>query len=86
MKNRILLCMMSFAMTPACVPTIVMIDRTTLIEEESSGDWPDLDKVTAKKSVDFKPDVLPPSAVDKRKERAYQVIDGDYSLSSQSRK
>jgi hypothetical protein len=63
-----------------------MIDRTTLIEEESSGDWPELDKVTAKKSADFKPDVLPPSAVDKRKERAYQVIDGDYSLSPQIRK
>jgi hypothetical protein len=70
----------------ACVPTIVVIDRTTLIEEESSGDWPDLDKATSQKAVDFRPNVLPPSATDKRKERAYQVIDGDYSLSTPSKR
>jgi hypothetical protein len=63
-----------------------MIDRTTLIEEESAGDWPDLDKAANQKAVDFRPNVLPPSATEKRKERAYQVIDGDYSLSAPSKK
>jgi hypothetical protein len=74
------------SLTVACVPTLVVIDRTTLIEEESSGDWPELDKTTMKKSVDFRPNVLPPSATDKRKDRAYQVIDGDYSLSTPSKR
>jgi hypothetical protein len=67
----------------ACVPTLVVIDRTTLIEEESAGDWPDLDNAAQQKSVDFRPVVLPPGAVEKRRERAYQVMDGDYSLKPQ---
>ncbi|MBM3380961.1 MAG: hypothetical protein FJY29_00775 [Betaproteobacteria bacterium] len=86
MRISILL-LSSFAlMSVACVPTLVVIDRTTLIEEESSGDWPDLDKAVNQKAVDFRPNVLPPSATDKRKERAYQVIDGDYSLSTSSKR
>ena len=86
MKLKVLLSTILLSFSVACVPTLVVIDRTTLIEEESSGDWPELDKATEQKSVDFRPNVLPPSAVDKRKERAYQVIDGDYSLSTQIRK
>lgn len=70
----------------ACVPTLVMIDRTTLIEEESAGDWPDLEKSALNKSVDFRPVVLPPGSTEKRKERAYQVMDGDYSLNSQNQR
>jgi hypothetical protein len=66
----------------ACVPTLVMIDRTTLIEEESAGDWPDLEKSASQKSVDFRPVVLPPGSTEKRRERAYQVMDGDYSLNT----
>ena len=27
---------------PACAPKIYVIDRPTLMEEESGGDWPDL--------------------------------------------
>jgi hypothetical protein len=70
----------------ACVPTLVMIDRTTLIEEESSGDWPDLDKNFDRKSVDFRPSVLPPASTEKRRERAYQVMDGDYSLNAPNKR
>jgi len=86
MKLSALLSIFLLPFSVACVPTLVVIDRTTLIEEESSGDWPELDKATGQKAVDFRPSVLPPSATDKRKERAYQVIDGDYSLSTQIRK
>jgi hypothetical protein len=70
----------------ACVPTLVMIDRTTLIEEESAGDWPDLEKSASQKSVDFRPVVLPPGSTEKRRERAYQVMDGDYSLKTQNQR
>jgi hypothetical protein len=70
----------------SCVPTIVVIDRTTLIEEESSGAWPDFDAQLNQQALDFRPSVLPPSENDKRNERAYKVIDGDYSLTTQSKK
>lgn len=70
----------------ACVPTLVVIDRTTLIEEESAGDWPDLEKAAVQKSVDLRPVVLPPGSTEKRKERAYQVMDGDYSLGSKTQR
>lgn len=86
MKMSALLSIFLLPFSVACVPTLVVIDRTTLIEEESSGDWPELDKAAGQKAVDFRPSVLPPSSTDKRKERAYQVIDGDYSLSTQTRK
>lgn len=69
-----------------CVPTLVMIDRTTLIEEESSGDWPDLEKTAEQKSVDFRPVILPPGSTEKRKERAYQVMDGDYTLTPKNQR
>lgn len=74
------------ALLPACVPTLVVIDRTTLIEEESAGDWPDLEKSAQQKAVDFRPVVLPPGSTEKRKERAYQVMDGDYSLSTKNQR
>lgn len=73
-------------LSTSCVPTIVMIDRTTLIEEESSGAWPDFDAQLNKQATGFQPSVLPPSETDKRSERAYQVINGDYSLAVPSQK
>lgn len=74
------------SVTVGCVPTLVMIDRTTLIEEESAGDWPDLEKSTQQKAVDFRPVILPPGSTEKRKERAYQVMDGDYSLTPKNQR
>ena len=70
----------------SCVPTLVVIDRTTLIEEESSGAWPEFDAQVNQQALDFKPVVLPPSENDKRNERAYKVINGDYSLATQIQK
>lgn len=84
--KKILIALAFAQLTSACVPTLVVIDRTTLIEEESAGDWPDLDKVAGQKAVDFRPSVLPPASTEKRKQRAYQVIDGDYSLGNQMKK
>jgi hypothetical protein len=85
MKLKKLVFVSSF-LSVACVPTIVVIDRTTLIEEESSGAWPDFDAQMNQQALDFKPVVLPPSETDKRSERAYTVINGDYSLTTQSQK
>lgn len=76
--------MIAFSAVVGCVPTLVVIDRTTLIEEESAGDWPDVEKTFNQKSVDFRPVVLPPGSTEKRKERAYQVMDGDYTLNPKS--
>ncbi|NBW80142.1 hypothetical protein EBR21_00155 [bacterium] len=85
MKKTLLLCAFAFGIV-GCVPTLVVIDRTTLIEEESSGDWPDLERSAAQKAVDFRPTVLPPGSTEKRKERAYQVMDGDYTLNPSSKR
>ncbi|MFZ9519015.1 MAG: hypothetical protein ACO3A4_00915 [Silvanigrellaceae bacterium] len=85
MKKAIFVCAAALALV-GCVPTLVVIDRTTLIEEESSGDWPDLEKAAEQKSVDFRPTVLPPGATEKRKEKAYQVMDGDYTLNQSNKR
>lgn len=85
MNWKILVFLSAFSAV-ACVPTIVVIDRTTLIEEESSGAWPDFDANVNQQALDFKPVVLPPSETNKRNERAYKVINGDYSLATQSQK
>ncbi|MEN9825736.1 MAG: hypothetical protein RI953_1481 [Pseudomonadota bacterium] len=85
MKKTLLFCAFAFGLV-GCVPTLVVIDRTTLIEEESSGDWPELEKAATQKSVDFRPTVLPPGSTEKRKERAYQVMDGDYTLNQPNKR
>lgn len=84
--NTKLVCFFCGFFATACVPTIVVIDRTTLIEEESSGAWPEFDAQLNKQALDFKPSVLPPSETDKRNERAYKVINGDYSLATPTQK
>lgn len=28
----------------ACVPTLVIVDRASVIEEESAGDWPEIER------------------------------------------
>lgn len=83
---KVTLTLLLVGLCSACVPTLVVIDRTTLIEEESAGDWPELEKSAQQKAVDFRPVVLPPASTEKRKERAYQVMDGDYSLSKKSQR
>ena len=49
----------------SCTPKIYLIDRQTVLEQEASGNWPELDKVFYAESMKPGPTELPQTGDDK---------------------
>jgi hypothetical protein len=69
----------------ACVnlPDVYLIDRHTVMEEEASGEWPELESRFRQQAVKSGPTNLAEEPMEQRKERAFRVLNGEFSKAEQ---
>lgn len=67
----------SFALLSSCAPTIHVVDRHTVLEDEAAGEWPDFEKQLKAGSTQPLPVPYPKSAVSTHKKRLYNVLDAE---------
>ena len=61
----------------ACSPTIYVVDRHTVLEDEAAGEWPDFEKQMKTGSTQPLPVPFSKTAVNARRKRLYNVLDGE---------
>lgn len=77
--NRFLAALMLVSLLGAgCAPTIHVMDRHTVLEDEAAGDWPDFDQQVKAASTQPLPVQFPKTAVNGHKKRLYNVLDGEF--------
>ena len=66
----------------ACVnlPDVYLIDRHTVMEEEASGEWPELESRFRQQAVKSGPSNLAEETVERRRERAFRVLNGEFPV------
>jgi hypothetical protein len=66
----------------ACVnlPNVYLIDRHTVMEEEASGEWPELEARFRQQAVKSGPTDLAEEPLERRKDRAFRVLNGEFSM------
>jgi len=69
----------------ACVslPDVYLIDRHTVMEEEASGEWPELEARFRQQAVKSGPTNLAEEPLEQRKERAFRVLNGEFTKTGQ---
>jgi len=66
-----------FLLFTGCAPKIYVIDRQTVFEEEAAGQWPQFDQEILSKSKATGPTPFPKTPVNARKQRLYNVLNGE---------
>lgn len=61
----------------SCAPKIYVIDRQTVFEEEAAGQWPQFDQEILNKAKVSGPTPFPKTPVNVRKQRLYNVLNGE---------
>ena len=64
-------------MATACAPKIYVIDRQTVFEQESAGDWPQFEKQLTEKSVARGPTDFGLIPMTQKKAKLYKVLNGE---------
>lgn len=82
---KILFSLLTAISLSACisVPDVYLIDRHTVMESESSGEWPELEKRFLDKSVAKGPTNLPKEPKENRKKKAFSVLNGEMPTETQ---
>lgn len=65
------------------LPDVYLIDRHTVMEEEASGEWPQLESRFRQQAVKSGPTNLADEPLKQRKERAFQVLNGEFTKTGQ---
>ena len=68
----------------ACAPKVYVIDRATILEEESGGDWPSVDEAQRKKLLKTSPAALRTTEGMGQKEKLTRILEPDESVSTVS--
>ncbi len=61
----------------ACTPKIVVLDRQTILEQESAGEWPEIESQLYQNSSSLGPIPFPTTPLSPQKERLYHVLNGE---------
>ena len=69
-----------------CAPTIHVVDRHTILEDEAAGEWPDFDKQLESASTEPLPVPFPKTAVNAKRKRLYNVLDGEFVPQTSAKK
>lgn len=69
----------------ACAPKVYVIDRATILEEESGGDWPSVDEAQRKKLLKTSPTALKTLDGSGRKEKLTRILEPDESVTAATR-
>lgn len=70
----------------ACVqlPPVYLVDRHTVMELEASGEWPELEQRLHKQSLSMGPVQLSKDPIERRRERAFRVLNSEYTTANES--
>lgn len=79
MKNLILTLPLLFL--AACAPKVYVIDRATILEEESGGEWPNIDQAQRQKLLKTSPTAQKTSDRSGQKEKLTRILEPDESVS-----
>jgi len=60
------------------IPDVYLIDRHTVMEEEASGEWPQLEQRFSQLAVKPGPTNLTKEPSSQRRERAFRVLNGEF--------
>lgn len=69
------------ALLSGCAPTLYVVDRPILLEEQAAGEWPDLEKESESQAASHKPVQLMPQQMERGGERVLQTLEGEPSIS-----
>lgn len=72
-------------LSTACAPKVYVIDRATLLEEESGGEWPQIDELQRKKLLKTSPAALKSLDGSTQKEKLTRILEPDESIPSDSK-
>lgn len=72
-KKTLFLLLLPLTMT-ACAPSIYVLDRPTILQEEASGNWVDYEKQLLSKSMEKGASFLPEGQ--RKEKRAYLFLEG----------
>lgn len=72
----------SAAFASGCAPTLYLIDRPTMLEEQAAGEWHDLEKDAETAAVRSKPEPIPASEMGRGDERVLQTLPGEPGVSA----
>lgn len=65
----------------ACAPKVYVIDRATILEEESGGEWPNVDQAQRQKLLKTSPTAQKTSDRSGQKEKLTRILEPDESVS-----
>ncbi len=79
MRNRMQrICLVGFVFVcGGCAPTLYLIDRPTILEEQAAGDWHDLERETEPAVLKNKPEAFAPHLMGRGGERVLQTLPGE---------
>ncbi len=63
----------------ACAPKVYLVDRQTVLEVQSSGDWPELDRAATASAMEPGPKALRKTSDTPDKRAALRVLPSDES-------
>jgi hypothetical protein len=73
----------TFVSISACAPKVYVIDRATILEEESGGTWPNVDQAQRQKLLKTSPTAQKTSDRSGQKEKLTRILEPDESVSGQ---
>lgn len=82
-KSTIALCLIALALS-ACSPKVYVIDRATVLEQESGGEWPDVDAALKDRLVKTSPSAVKTSEASDRKNKLTRQLEPDQSVKTPS--
>ena len=62
------------------LPDVYLIDRHTVMEEEASGEWPELEARFRQQAVKSGPTNLAKETTERRRERAFRMLNGEFTV------
>lgn len=78
----LLLCLLSLT---ACAPKVYIIDRATVLEQESGGEWPDVDAALRQNIIKTSPAAVKTSESSDRKNKLLRQLEPDQSIKAPAR-
>lgn len=71
----------TLVLTAACAPKVYVIDRATILEEESGGEWPSIDQAQRQRLLKTSPTAQKTSDRSGSKEKLTRILEPDESVS-----
>ena len=66
-----------FGAIVGCAPKIYVIDRQSVFEQESAGEWPQFESELTKKSIATGPEPFAQVPLSQKKARLFKVLNGE---------